>query len=97
MDANGILNVTAVENATGKTNHITIKNDKGRLTKEEIAKMVADAEKFKEQDEQIKAAVAGRNELEAYVYQMKNLVSFFSEIITPLQLINKMNNGFKHL
>ncbi|XP_015833401.1 heat shock cognate 71 kDa protein [Tribolium castaneum] len=73
IDANGILNVSAVENATGKTNQITIRNDKGRLTKEQIEKMVTEAEKFKEQDQQMKATVASKNDLEAYVYQMKNL------------------------
>lgn len=77
VDANGILNVTATENATGKKNQITIKNDKGRLTKEQIEKMIGEAEKFKEQDQQTKATVASRNDLESYVYQMKNLVRNF--------------------
>lgn len=47
IDANGILNVTAADKSTGKQNKITITNDKGRLSKDEIEKMVADAEKFK--------------------------------------------------
>lgn len=50
IDANGILSVTAQEKATGKKNEITITNDKGRLSKSEIDKMIADAEKFKEED-----------------------------------------------
>lgn len=76
IDANGILNVSAVENATGKKNHITINNDKGRLTKEQIETMISEAETYREQDEQIKAAVAAKNDLESYVYQMKSMVSF---------------------
>merc|ERR1712137_1303957 len=51
IDANGILNVSAVEKSTGKENKITITNDKARLSKEEVERMVAEAEKFKEQDE----------------------------------------------
>ena len=51
IDANGILNVSALEKGTGKTQKITITNDKGRLSKEEIEKMVSEAEKFKEEDE----------------------------------------------
>ena len=50
IDANGILNVTAMDKASGKTQKITITNDKGRLTKEEIEKMVNDAEKFADED-----------------------------------------------
>nr|QWV59535.1 heat shock protein 70-1 [Lasioderma serricorne] len=71
IDANGILNVTATENATGKATHITITNDKGRLTKEQVKAMVAEAEKFKEEDMQMKAAADAKNELEAYLYQLK--------------------------
>lgn len=75
IDANGILSATAVENASGKRNQITINNDKGRLTKEQIDRMIEDAEKYKEQDEQIKAAIAAKNDLEMYVYQVKSMVS----------------------
>lgn len=67
--------VTAVENATGKKNNITITNDKGRLTKDEIKNMISDAEKYKEQDQEMKVSVAARNDLEAYIYQMKSLVN----------------------
>ena len=71
VDANGILNVSAVEKGTGKQEKITITNDKGRLSKEEIEKMVVDAEKFKNEDEAQKEKVAAKNSLEAYIFNMK--------------------------
>lgn len=74
IDANGILTVSATEQATGKQNNITISNDKGRLTKQQIDEMVTEAEKYKEQDREVRAAVAARNELESYVYQMRQLI-----------------------
>ncbi|WP_411027354.1 Hsp70 family protein, partial [Salmonella sp. s54925] len=66
IDANGILNVSAVEKSTGKENKITITNDKGRLTKEDIDKMVNDAEKFKAQDDKQRERVQAKNGLESY-------------------------------
>lgn len=72
IDANGILNVTAVDKGTGKHSKITITNDKGRLSKEEIEKMVSDAEKFKNEDEKIREKIETRNNLENYCFQMKN-------------------------
>ena len=72
IDANGILNVSAEEKATGKSESITIKNDKGRLTQEDIDRMVSDAEKYKEEDDRLKAKVTAKNELEAYCYQVKS-------------------------
>lgn len=74
IDANGILNVTAKETATGKKNQISITNDKGRLTKHQIDKMISDAEKYKEEDEKIRNSVTAKNELENYVYQIKSMV-----------------------
>jgi len=74
IDANGILNVTATDKSTGKENKITITNDKGRLSKEDIEKMVADAEKFKAEDEAIKEKVQSKNGLESYAYQMKSTI-----------------------
>jgi len=71
VDANGILNVNAADKSTGKNQKITITNDKGRLSKEDIEKMVNDAEKFKADDDKAKARVAAKNELESYAYQMK--------------------------
>jgi L1 cell adhesion molecule like protein len=75
IDANGILKVDAVEKSTGKANKITITNDSSRLSKEEIAKMVADAEKFKEEDEANKQKVEAKNKLESYLYSVKSTVS----------------------
>ncbi|GFF85800.1 molecular chaperone Hsp70 [Aspergillus lentulus] len=75
VDANGIMNVSAVEKGTGKTNKITITNDKGRLSKEEIERMLADAEKYKEEDEAEAARIQAKNGLESYAYSLKNTIS----------------------
>merc|ERR1711990_701862 len=72
IDANGILNVNAMDKGSGKSQKITITNDKGRLTKEEIEKMVDDAEKFKAEDELIKKKIEAKNGFENYCFQMKN-------------------------
>jgi L1 cell adhesion molecule like protein len=72
IDANGILNVSACDKATGKAEKITITNDKGRLSKEEIEKMVQDAEKYKDEDEKLRKKVDAKNGLENYCFQMKN-------------------------
>jgi L1 cell adhesion molecule like protein len=72
IDSNGILNVSASEKSTGKTNKITITNDKGRLSADEIERMVAEAEKYKEQDEQFRERVDAKNKFESYLYQVKN-------------------------
>ncbi|KAL5962472.1 Heat shock cognate 70 kDa protein [Taenia solium] len=74
IDANGILNVSAVDKSTGKQNKITITNDKGRLSKEEIERMVNDAEKFKQEDEKQRDRVAAKNGLESYAFSMKSTV-----------------------
>merc|ERR1712241_697066 len=71
IDANGILNVSAVDKSTGKQNKITITNDKGRLSKEDIERMVNDAEKFKAEDEVQKERIAAKNGLESYCFNMK--------------------------
>ena len=75
IDANGILNVTAMDKSTGKNNKITITNDKGRLSKEDIEKMVNDAEKYRAEDEKQKERIAAKNSLESYCFNMK--VRFF--------------------
>jgi heat shock 70kDa protein 1/2/6/8 len=72
VDANGILNVSAVEKGTGKSTKITITNDTGRLSKEDIEKMVQSAEKFKEEDEKRRAKIEARTNLENYVYNARN-------------------------
>ncbi len=75
VDANGILNVSAVEKSSGKTETITVTNDKGRLSDEEVKRMVEEAEKYKEEDNKAKDRVESRNMLEHYLYQVKNTVN----------------------
>jgi L1 cell adhesion molecule like protein len=72
MDANGILNVSAAEKSSGKSEKITITNDKGRLSKEEIERMVEEAEKFKESDLQTKENIEAKQKLETRIFQVKN-------------------------
>jgi len=72
IDANGILNVTASDKTTGKSNRITITNDKGRLSKEEIDRMVEEAEKYKAEDEAAAARITSKNGLESYAYNLRN-------------------------
>jgi len=74
IDANGILNVSACDKSTGKLNKITITNDKGRLSKEEIERMVSDAEKFKADDEKQKERISAKNGLESYCFNMKTTI-----------------------
>jgi len=71
IDANGILNVSACDKSTGKQNKITITNDKGRLSKEDIERMVNDAEKFKADDDKQKERISAKNGLESYCFNMK--------------------------
>merc|ERR1719359_1298399 len=75
IDANGILNVGAEDKGTGKAEKITITNDKGRLSQEEIERMIQEAEEFAEEDKLIKEKVDARNALETYCYNMKNTIS----------------------
>jgi len=74
IDANGILNVSAEDKSTGQTTKITITNDKGRLSKDDIDRMVADAEKFKSEDEQYKKKVESKTQVENYAYNMRNSI-----------------------
>jgi len=74
IDANGILNVSATDKSTGKENKITITNDKGRLSKEEIERMVNEASKYKEEDEKQKEKIQAKNSLESYAYNMKSTI-----------------------
>lgn len=74
IDANGILNVSAEDKTAGVKNKITITNDKGRLSKEDIEKMVHDAEKYKAEDEEVKRKVDAKNSLENYAYNMRNTI-----------------------
>ncbi|KAG1703919.1 70-kilodalton heat shock protein [Phytophthora capsici] len=72
IDANGILNVSAVEKSTGKENKITITNDKGRLSQADIDRMVSEAEKYKSEDEANKQRIEAKNALENYAYSLRN-------------------------
>merc|ERR1719329_125195 len=72
IDANGILNVGAEDKGTGKAVKITITNDKGRLSQEDIERMVQEAEEFQEEDKKVRDKIEARNALENYVYSMKN-------------------------
>jgi heat shock protein 1/8 len=74
IDANGILNVAAEDKTTGIKNKITITNDKGRLSKDDIERMVQEAEKYKAEDEELKKKVEAKNSLENYSYNMRNTI-----------------------
>lgn len=74
VDANGILNVSAVEKSTGRSEKITITNDNNRLSKEDVEKMVEEANKFKADDELLRKRVDAKNKLENYCYQLKTSV-----------------------
>lgn len=75
LDANGILTVSACEKSTGKSDSITVTNDKGRLSKEDIDKMLADAERFKDDDMKAKQVIEARNNFENLVYQFKSTLN----------------------
>jgi len=74
VDANGIMNVSAKDKGSGKSDSIVIKNERGRLSKEDVERMVADAEKFKEADEKIRKNVESKNKLEGYARHVKDAV-----------------------
>eukprot|EP00906_Rhabdomonas_costata_P027434 RCo038967 len=75
IDANGLLNVSAEDKTTGKKNQITITNDKGRLSKDEIERMVGDAKKYEEDDKKQRERIDAKNGLENYAYSMKNTIN----------------------
>jgi len=72
LDSNGILNVSASDKISGKSNKITITNEKGRLSKDDIEKMVKEAEQFKEDDDKQRKVVEARNEVERYAYSVRS-------------------------
>jgi len=74
IDANGILNVSAVEKAGGRSEKITITNDQGRLSKEEIDRMVDESERFKADDEKQKEKIDAKNGLESYCFNIKSTI-----------------------
>merc|ERR1712224_1158830 len=75
IDANGILNVGAQDKGTGKKEKITITNDKGRLSQEEIERMVEEAEQYADEDKKVRERIEGRNSLESYVYSVRNTIN----------------------
>ncbi|OTF77928.1 Group 28 mite allergen-like protein (Heat shock protein 70) [Euroglyphus maynei] len=84
IDANGILHVSAQDKSTGKRNNITITNDKGRLSKKEIEKMIQDAERFKDEDDQQRERILSKNKLESYAYQLRNMIEDDHQIRTKI-------------
>lgn len=74
IDANGIMTVSAADKTTGKNNKMTITNDKGRLSPEEIEKMVKDGEKYAEQDKKVRDKIENKNSLEQYAYNLKHSI-----------------------
>ena len=74
IDENSILTVSGVEKGTGKQENISITNDKGRLTKEEIEQMILDAEKFADEDKAIKERIDAKHAFQNYIYQMRNTI-----------------------
>uniref|UniRef100_A0A6N2ML04 Uncharacterized protein n=1 Tax=Salix viminalis TaxID=40686 RepID=A0A6N2ML04_SALVM len=89
VDANGILNVKAEDKGTGKSEKITITNDKGRLSQEEIERMVREAEEFAEEDKKVKERIDARNSLETYVYNMKNQINDKDKLADKLEADEK--------
>ncbi|XP_041481534.1 heat shock 70 kDa protein IV-like [Lytechinus variegatus] len=75
IDANGIMNVTAKDESTGRSNKVTITNDSGRLSKDDIDRMVNDAEKFKAEDDAQRERIAARNQLESYAFNVKSAIN----------------------
>eukprot|EP00968_Pinguiococcus_pyrenoidosus_P028118 scaffold7641_cov277-Pinguiococcus_pyrenoidosus.AAC.1 len=75
VDANGILQVSAQDKGTGKSEKITITAEKGRLSEEEIERMVQEAEQFAEEDKMMKAKIDAKNSLESYLYNLKNMLN----------------------
>merc|ERR1719343_1463113 len=75
LDSNGILNVSASDKTTGKSNKITITNEKGRLSKDDIERMVKEAEQYQQEDEAQRKTVEAKNELERYAYSVRNSLS----------------------
>ncbi len=74
IDANGIMQVTASDEESGKTENVVITNEKGRLSQEEIEQMLKDAEEFADQDREAKEKIDAKNGLESYIYSMRNTI-----------------------
>jgi L1 cell adhesion molecule like protein len=94
LDANGILQVTAQDKATGRENKIVIANNKGRLSEAQIAAMIADAEKNREADALVRKKIEAKNELEAYAFQLKEAIDSMQKMNVSDR--NALANGVKH-
>ena len=84
VNADGILNVSAVEKSSGKSEKITITNDSNRLSQDDVKRMVDEAEKFKEQDDALKARVEAKNQLESYLFGVRNTMLSDDKMKTAL-------------
>jgi heat shock protein 5 len=89
IDENSILSVSAIEKGTGKSESITVTNDKGRLSKEEIEAMIRDAEKFADQDKALKEKIDAKNSLENYVYTMRNTIEDKEKLADKIEADDK--------
>ena len=95
LDANGIMNVSAVEKGSGKTNKITITNDSSRLTKDDIQRMVDEAEKFKKDDDEMRDRLESKNSLENMIYTTKNAYNEKLKALTENDTEQKENYNSK--
>ena len=93
IDANGILNVSASEKSTGKMEKITITNDKGRLSKEEIERMVEESEKYKQEDDEIRAKIDAKNDLEACLYNFGTNKDITEELKSKLKEVEEWRDN----
>ena len=92
IDTNGIMNVTATEESTNKSNKIVIKNDKTRFNVDELNEMIEDAKKFANEDKQNKEKIDSKNDLETYIYNARNVINnenFKSKI--PIEKLSQIN------
>ncbi|KAJ9075479.1 ATPase with role in protein import into the ER [Entomophthora muscae] len=89
IDANGIMKVSASDKGTGKSESITITNDKGRLSQEDIERMVKEAEEFADEDREIKEKVEAKNSFENYLYDLKSQVNDKEKLAKKLSDENK--------
>ncbi len=96
IDANGILNVNAMDKTTGRSEKITIKNEKGRLSKEDIDRMVNDAEKYKKDDEAQRERITAKNSLESYCFNMKQSIEN-EGVASKISAGDKAKGNFKFL
>ncbi len=96
VDANGILNVSAVEKSTGKEEKITITNDSSKLSKDDIERMVEEAEKFKEEDKKVQDRMEAKNKLENYCFSMRNTMlnddNMKQKLGDDAETVDKMTN-----